>query len=152
MSTERVVRAPLSFQVHGCVLLPGSAQSRTCHAALTLKAPLWNCQECKGHTAEMKEILESPKQVIQASYEAALWLVNPMTEASALQSFEALTASYPESKDSWDVQGCVHRNLIFKKVPSSSARTIQTYVFCDKYQHSAFQQGLVICAKLYKST
>lgn len=74
-----------------------------------------------------------------------------MTEASTLQSFEALTASYPESKGSWDVQGCVHCNLIFKKIPSSSARTIQTYVFCDKYQHSAFQQGLVIHAKLYKS-
>lgn len=75
-----------------------------------------------------------------------------MTEASALQSFEALTTSHPESKGSWDVQGCVHSNLIFKKVPSSSARTIQTYAFCDKYQHAAFEQGFVICAKLYKST
>lgn len=31
-----------------------------------------------------------------------------MTEASALQSFEALAVSDPESKGSWDVQGCVH--------------------------------------------
>lgn len=97
--------------------------------------------------AEPKENLQNPKQVIQASHEAAFWLVSPMTETSALQSFEALTASYPESKGSWNAQGCVHCHLIFKKVLSSSARIIQTYVLCDKYQ-----QGLVISAKLYKRT
>lgn len=38
--------------------------------------------------AEPKEILHNPKQVIQASHEAAFWLVSPITEASALRTLK----------------------------------------------------------------
>jgi len=57
------MKAPLSFQVHWCVLLADSAQHWTCHAPLLLKAPLWNHQEWKCNIAEVKAILQNPIQV-----------------------------------------------------------------------------------------